>query len=93
MEVKVNLVRWTGKWQTQEGNTGAKVLFPNCARIQEKNFALQQRLLLLKIMMKKNRLTRALIPELTLHTRLDSGWPPRHSFPWPERRAIPAAKR
>jgi hypothetical protein len=38
-------------------------------------------------------LTRALIPELTMHTRLDSGWPPRHSFPWPERRAIPAAKR
>ena len=53
MEVKVNLVRWTGKWQTQEGNTGAKVQFPNCARIQEKNFALQQRLLLLKIKMKK----------------------------------------
>ena len=42
---------------------------------------------------KKKCLTRALIPELTLHTRLDSGWPPRHSFPWPERRAIPAAKR
>ena len=57
MEVKVNLVRWTGKWQTREGNTGAKVLFPNCAKIQEKfnqekfNFALQQRLLLLKIKM------------------------------------------